>query len=77
MQAVFTIDHIVSECTYKNLTSQFWGIADAIKRVDEGNYWRNVKHIKKSFVDARGVERVAELIELHVAMCCFIFLFAS
>ena len=41
------------------------GIADAIKRVDEGNYRENVKHLKKSFVDAGGVERAADLIELY------------
>ena len=41
------------------------GIVDAIKRVDEGNYRENVKCLKKSFMDAGGVERAADLIELY------------
>ena len=41
------------------------GVIEAIKKIDEGAYRENVQRLKKSFVDAGGRERAAELIEFY------------
>ena len=48
----------------KNLSSL--SISDAIKKVDNGDYVRNIRRLKKIFIQAGGVERAADLVEHYM-----------